>query len=97
MIKSEVIATISHRTGISKADVRLTIEVLFQVIQQAVVVHGKVDFRGFGSFVAKKRRRKIARNITQNTALIIDEHHVPSFNPAKAFVAHIKAQFKDID
>ncbi len=54
----------------------------------------KVHFRGFGSFVNKKRARKIARNIAQNTALIIEEHYVPSFNPSKAFSANIKANVK---
>jgi DNA-binding protein HU-beta len=34
--------------------------------------------------------KKIARNISRNTALVIDEHFVPSFKPAKIFVNKIK-------
>ena len=50
--------------------------------------------RGFGSFVNKKRARKVARNISKNTSLIIDEHYIPSFKPSKTFVAKIKASKK---
>jgi DNA-binding protein HU-beta len=50
--------------------------------------------RGFGSFVNKKRARKVARNISKNTSLIIDEHYIPSFKPSKTFVAKIKGSKK---
>jgi DNA-binding protein HU-beta len=50
--------------------------------------------RGFGSFVNKKRAKKVARNISKNTAIIIDEHFIPSFKPAKVFVEQIKSSEK---
>jgi DNA-binding protein HU-beta len=50
--------------------------------------------RGFGSFVNKKRARKIARNISKNTAIVIDEHYVPSFKPSKVFVDKIRNSTK---
>jgi DNA-binding protein HU-beta len=46
--------------------------------------------RGFGSFINKKRAKKIARNISKNTAIVIDEHYIPSFKPSKVFVEKIK-------
>lgn len=94
MVKSQVISEIAQKTGISRADVQLTVEVFFQTIQNAMAAGEKVHFRGFGSFANKKRASRIARNIPQNTALIIEEHYVPSFNPAKAFSAKIKASIK---
>jgi DNA-binding protein HU-beta len=53
-----------------------------------------IYIRGFGSFINKKRKKKIARNISRNTALVIDEHYVPSFKPAKIFVSKIKGSEK---
>jgi DNA-binding protein HU-beta len=53
-----------------------------------------IYIRGFGSFINKKRKRKIARNISRNTALVIEEHYIPSFKPAKIFVNKIKASEK---
>lgn len=95
MIKSEIISEIARRTGISRSDVKLTVEVLFQTIKTAMEGGEKVHFRGFGSFVNKKKARKIARNISQNTALIIEEHYVPSFNPSKVFSSKIRETVKD--
>ena len=95
MIKSEVISEIAKSTGISRSDVRLTVEVLFKTIKNAMAARENIYFRGFGSFVNKKRARKVARNISQNTALIIEEHYVPHFNPSKDFLDKIKASVKD--
>jgi len=53
-----------------------------------------VYVRGFGSFVVKKRAQKTARNISKNTAIIIPEHFVPSFKPAKVFVDKVKSNSK---
>lgn len=49
-----------------------------------------IYIRDFGSFVSKKRARKIAKNIHQNTAILLDEHYVPSFKSSKVFIAKIK-------
>ena len=38
----------------------------------------------------KKRAKKIARNISKNTAIVIDEHYIPAFKPSKVFVEKIK-------
>jgi DNA-binding protein HU-beta len=51
--------------------------------------------RGFGSFINKKRAKKTARNISKNTALIIDAHYVPAFKPAKTFVEQVKKNVND--
>ncbi len=45
-------------------------------------------------FVNKKRAKKIARNISKNTAIVIDEHFVPSFKPSKVFIEQVKVSDK---
>jgi DNA-binding protein HU-beta len=92
--KAEVITEIAQKTGIDKADVAHTVEAFFNVVKQAMAEGENIYVRGFGSFVNKKRARKIARNISKNTAIIIDEHFVPSFKPAKVFVEKIKSSEK---
>jgi len=49
-----------------------------------------VYIRGFGSFVVKKRAKKIGRHIKKNVAIEIPEHFIPSFKPAKVFVEQVK-------
>lgn len=94
MIKAQVISSVAKKTGISKADVKLTIETLFQVVQDAMTKGESIHFRGFGNFANKKRARKVARNITKNTALVIEERYVPTFTPSKAFSEKIKTHVK---
>lgn len=90
MTKAEIIAEISTRTGLEKVDVQEAVEAFFKVVKNAMIEGENVYVRGFGSFVVKKRAEKTARNISKNTAIIIPEHYVPSFKPAKIFVEKVK-------
>ncbi|RZL47295.1 MAG: integration host factor subunit beta [Pedobacter sp.] len=90
MTKADIISEISTKTGIEKVDVQETVEAFFKVIKNSMIGGDNVYVRGFGSFVVKKRAQKTARNISKNTAIIIPEHFVPSFKPAKVFVDKVK-------
>ena len=90
MTKAEVIAEIATKTGIEKAQVQEAVESFFKVVRTSMTEGKNVYFRGFGSVVIKKRAKKIARNISKNTAMVIDEHFIPSFKPAKTFVDKVK-------
>lgn len=90
MTKAEVISEIADKTGIDKADVSTTVEAFFAIVKDSMAEGNNIYVRGFGSFVNKKRKKKIARNISKNTAIVIDEHYVPSFKPSKVFVEKIK-------
>ncbi|WP_131538453.1 HU family DNA-binding protein [Pedobacter nototheniae] len=90
MTKADIISEISTKTGIEKVDVQETVEAFFKVIKTSMIGGENVYVRGFGSFVVKKRAQKTARNISKNTAIIIPEHFVPSFKPAKVFVDKVK-------
>ncbi|MCX2744881.1 integration host factor subunit beta [Mangrovivirga sp. M17] len=94
MTKAEVIAQIAEKTGISKEDVTTTVEALFSVVKDSMAEGENIYVRGFGSFVNKKRAKKIARNISKNTAIVIDEHFVPAFKPSKTFVEKVKTSDK---
>jgi DNA-binding protein HU-beta len=88
--KADVIAQISEKTGVDKGDVQQTLESFFTVVKDSLSEGENLYVRGFGSFINKKRARKVARNISKGTSMIIDEHFVPSFKPAKVFVEQVK-------
>ena len=94
MRKLELINKVSKVTGIDRQDVDETVEATIHTIKQALVNGDSVFIRGFGSFVNKKRAKKIARNISTNTALILEAHYVPSFKPSKRFVESVKENNK---
>lgn len=90
MTKADVINQIAAKTGIDKADVTASVEAFFSIVKNSMSSGHNIYVRGFGSFVNKKRKKKIARNISRNTAIVIDEHFIPSFKPAKVFISKIK-------
>jgi len=90
MTKADIISQISEQTGIDKSDVSTAMEAFFSVIKNNMAEGENIYVRGFGSFVNKRRAKKVARNISKNTAIIIDEHYIPSFKPSKVFVEKIK-------
>ena len=96
MRKLEIINKVSSQTGIDKSDVQETVEAVLITIKEALKNGDSVYIRGFGTFSNKKRAKKIARNISTTTAIILDAHYVPSFKPAKIFTKLIKENNKII-
>ena len=90
MRKADLVTAISEKTGVPKVDVLVTLEYFFTEVKDALSEGENVYIRGFGSFVIKKRARKIGRHIKKNIAIEIPEHFIPSFKPAKIFVDQVK-------
>ncbi|NNC94960.1 MAG: integration host factor subunit beta [Chitinophagales bacterium] len=90
MRKADLVSNIAEKTGIAKVDVLVTLEAFFKEIKDSLTEGENVYIRGFGSFVVKKRAKKIGRNIKKNVAIEIPEHYIPSFKPAKIFVDSVK-------
>ena len=85
MTKADIIRDIANRTGVDSKEVRVVVEAFLDGVKAGVSSGKSIYFRGFGSFTTKKRARKIGRNITKNTSVIIEAHTIPFFKPAKDF------------
>lgn len=96
MRKADLVATISEKTGVPKVDVLVTLEMFFKEVKNSLAEGENVYIRGFGSFVIKKRAKKIGRHIKKNEAIEIPEHFIPSFKPAKIFVEQVKENVKEL-
>jgi len=90
MTKSDIISEIAKETGIDKITVGKIVESFMGTVKESLAREENVYLRGFGSFIIKKRARKIARNISKNTAIIVPEHFIPSFKPYKSFIDKVK-------
>jgi len=90
MTKAEIVNEVAKSTGVEKEKVVLAIEGFMEVVKESLANGNPVYLRGFGSFIVKHRAEKAARNITKNTTITIPAHNIPSFKPAKVFVAEIK-------
>ncbi|HMQ46225.1 MAG TPA: HU family DNA-binding protein [Saprospiraceae bacterium] len=90
MRKADLVTAISEKTGVPKVDVLVTLETFFKEVKNSLAEGENVYVRGFGSFVIKKRAKKVGRHIKKNQAIEIPEHFIPSFKPAKIFVDQVK-------
>lgn len=95
MRKAELVTAISEKTGVPKVDVLVTLENFFTEVKDTLSEGENVYIRGFGSFVVKKRAEKIGRHIKKNKAIVIPEHYIPAFKPAKIFIDSVKDQVTD--
>jgi len=90
MTKAEIVANISEKSGIEKADVLRVVEDLMKEVKSSLEKGDNVYLRGFGSFTVKTRAEKTGRNISKNTTIKIPAHNIPAFKPAKIFVEGVK-------
>jgi DNA-binding protein HU-beta len=92
MTKADIVSNISDKLGVDRADVQATVEKFMKEVKISLEKGENVYLRGFGSFIIKTRAEKTGRNISQNTALKIPSHNIPSFKPAKIFVQGVKSK-----
>jgi len=92
MTKADIVSNISDKLGVDRSDVQATVEKFMKEVKISLEKGENVYLRGFGSFIIKTRAEKTGRNISQNTALKIPAHNIPSFKPAKIFVQGVKSK-----
>jgi DNA-binding protein HU-beta len=90
MTKAEIVNKIADNTGADKAVVLAIVEEFMTQVKDSLVARENVYLRGFGSFIVKERKQKVARNISKNITITIPAHNIPSFKPAKTFVEAVK-------
>ncbi len=91
MTKADIVSEIARKTGLDRASVLVAVEAFMETVKESLGEKKEnVYLRGFGSFILKKRAEKTARNISKNTTIIIPEHNIPAFKPAKTFSLSIQ-------
>lgn len=90
MTKADIVARIARETGIEKEVAMSIVEAFMATVKESVIAGDSVYLRGFGSFIVKQRAMKVARNISENTTIVIPAHPVPAFKPAKMFLKAVK-------
>ena len=90
MTKADIVARIAQQTGVEKAVAMTVVEAFMETVKDSMVAGDEVFLRRFGSFIIKKRAKKVARNISKNTTIVIPAHSVPAFKPVKTFLEAVK-------
>lgn len=90
MTKAELVSNIAIKTGYDKQTIMNVVEAAMESIKSSVAAEESVYLRGFGSFITKTRKTKVARNILSNTSIVVPEHKIPAFKPSKEFMNIVK-------
>ena len=86
MTKAELVNEIAISTGYDKTSIGVVLESFMEIVKKNVTKY----LRGFGSFITKTRKAKIARNITMSTSIPVPEHQIAAFKPAAEFAAQVR-------
>jgi integration host factor subunit beta len=83
--KSELIEEVARQVpGLSKRDVEIVVETIFETMSEALVRKDRIEIRGFGSFVAKRRRAREGHNPRRPEIKVsVPPKHVPFFTCGK--------------
>jgi DNA-binding protein HU-beta len=92
MTKLDVIQQTSKKTGLDPLTSRSVIESFFEVVKDALTEGEPIYIRTFGSFILKHRGPRIARNVSQNTAVRVAAHVIPAFKPSPEFTQQVREQ-----
>lgn len=85
MNKEDLVKEVAKKTKVTQKEVGEILNSVIEVIEKNVSKGKKITLVGFGTFEAKKRASRVARNPQTNVPLTIPERTVPVFTPGKAF------------
>ena len=83
MNKTELIAAVAEKTGLTKKDADRVIAATFETISNAMAEGDKVQVSGFGIFDVKKREARTGHNPRTKEAIEIPASKQPAFKASK--------------
>ena len=84
MNKTELIAAVAEKTGMTKKDAERVINATFESVTEALAKGDKVAVSGFGNFEVKAREARVGRNPRTKETIQIPATKLPAFKAAKA-------------
>ena len=84
MNKTELIAAVAEKTGLTKKDAERVVSATFETIACSLTKGDKVAVSGFGNFEVKTREARVGRNPRTNETVQIPATKLPAFKAAKA-------------
>ena len=84
MNKTEIIAAVAQKTGMTKKDAERVINATIETIEASLVKGDKVQISGFGIFEVKAREARVGRNPRTKETIQIPATRLPAFKASKA-------------
>ena len=83
MNKSELVASVAEKTGLTKKDAEKAVGSVFDTITEALVAGDKVQLVGFGTFAVRDRKERQGQNPQTKQPITIPATKVPAFKAGK--------------
>ena len=83
MNKTELIAAVAEKAGMTKKDAERVINATVDTITESLVKGDKVQLSGFGIFEAKTREARVGRNPRTKQTIQIPATRLPAFKASK--------------
>lgn len=90
MNKTELIAAVAEKAGLSKKDADAAVTAVFDAVTAELVMGEKVQLIGFGTFETRERAAKQGRNPRTGETMTIAASKVPAFKAGKALKDAVK-------
>ena len=85
MNKTELVAAMAEKAGLSKKDAEKALNAFMESVQDAVKADDKVQLIGFGTFESKARAAREGKNPQTGAKIQIAASKVPALKAGKAF------------
>jgi DNA-binding protein HU-beta len=83
MNKSELVASVAEKSGLTKIDASSAVDAVFDAIQEELKKGGEIRLVGFGNFSVSRREASIGRNVSTGEKVNIPARNVPKFTAGK--------------
>ena len=83
MNKTELVAVVAEKSGLTKKDAERVVNATFETIAAQLMKNEKVQLSGFGIFEVKARDARVGRNPHTKEAIQIPASKVPAFKASK--------------
>jgi len=85
MIKADIVLEVARVANVPKQKAQESVDMVFNAIRDALAGGQKVEFRGFGVFRVKERKRGVGRNLKTGEAVQIPPGKTIKFKPSSRF------------
>jgi len=83
MNKTELVADVAEKAGLSKRDAEKAVNAVFESITESLKAGDKVSLVGFGTFDVKERAERMCKNPRTGEAVVSPAVRVPGFKAGK--------------
>tara|TARA_B100000945_G_scaffold54496_1_gene39877 strand:+ start:138 stop:431 length:294 start_codon:yes stop_codon:yes gene_type:complete len=89
LTKKEIVNSIYMQIGFSKKISENLLEDIFQILLKNIILEKKVKIAKFGTFILRKKNKRIGRNPKTKEEKIISERNVILFKPSNELKKYI--------